>query len=157
MISVTEKVTQLVQPILHGHDFYLVDLEYVKEAGSWYLRLYIDKPGGIDIEECAVVSQELSDQLDVQDPEVIPNAYFLEVSSPGAERPLKTQQDLQAAVNQYIHVSLYQKLEGNKVFEGTLLAYDDDQLTLEIKIKSQTKKLIIPRRQIAAIRLAIEF
>ena len=80
MSTVTEKVTALVQPILQAHGFYLVDLNYVKEGTNWYLRVFIDKPGGIDIEECALVNQELSDQLDVADPDPIPNAYFLEVS-----------------------------------------------------------------------------
>lgn len=157
MNSVIDQVKSLVQPILADHGFYLVDLEYVKEAGSWYLRLYIDKDGGIDIEECALVNQELSEQLDAQDPELIPNAYFLEVSSPGAERPIKTQQDLTNALDQYIHVSLYQKLNGQKIFEGTLNEFDEQQLKLEVKIKAQRKVIAIPRQQIASMRLAIEF
>lgn len=87
--SVVETVTDLVTPILQDHDFYLYDLEFVKEGKSWYLRVYIDKDGGITLEDCALVSDELSEALDNVEPDPIPQAYFLEVSSPGAERPLK--------------------------------------------------------------------
>lgn len=87
--SVVETVTELVTPILDEHGFYLYDLEFVKEGKSWYLRVYIDKDGGITIEDCATVSDELSEALDNAEPDPIPQAYFLEVSSPGAERPLK--------------------------------------------------------------------
>ncbi|MBA1435029.1 ribosome maturation factor RimP [Lactobacillus bombi] len=147
----------MVQPILDVHGFYLVDLEYVKEGPSWYLRLYIDKPGGIDIEECALVNQELSDKLDEQAPDLIPNAYFLEVSSPGAERPLKNEQDLKMALGQYIHVSLYQKQDKQKIFEGILLAYDSEHLHLQCKQKTKLREVVLERKNIAAMRLAIEF
>ena len=87
--TVVDTVRNLVTPILDSLHFYLVDLEFVKEGHSWYLRVFIDKQGGIDIEECALVSEQLSEKLDNLDPDPIPQAYFLEVSSPGAERPLK--------------------------------------------------------------------
>lgn len=87
--SVVETVTDLVTPILDEQNFELVEVEFVKEGKSWFLRVFIDKEGGIDIEECAFVSEKLSDKLDSIDPDPIPQAYFLEVSSPGAERPLK--------------------------------------------------------------------
>ena len=157
MSTVTEKVTALVQPILQANGFYLVDLNYVKEGTNWYLRVFIDKPGGIDIEECALVNQELSDQLDVADPDPIPNAYFLEVSSPGAERPIKTKTDLKLAVDQYIHVSLYQKINGQKVYEGYLDRFDSHDVYLTYRAKTQTKQVVLPRNKIAAMRLAIEF
>lgn len=157
MSSVTDTITEIANPILEHHGFYLVDIEYVKERGKWYLRLYIDKPGGIDIEECALISEELSEKLDTIKPDPIPNAYFLEVSSPGAERPIKTEQDLKLAVGQYIHVSLYKKIDNVKIFEGTLLSYDDDQLKLSIKIKTRKKEISIPRNAVASMRLAIEF
>ncbi len=111
MSSVVETVTQLVNPILDGHHFELVDAEFVKEGDGWYLRVFIDKPGGITIEECAMVSDELSEKLDSIDPDPIPQAYFLEISSPGAERPLKKETDYQNAVGKYIHVSLYQQIK----------------------------------------------
>lgn len=87
--TVVETVTALVEPILAEHNFELYEVEFVQEAKSWYLRVYIDKEGGITLEDCALVSDQLSEQLDSADPDPIPQAYFLEVSSPGAERPLK--------------------------------------------------------------------
>lgn len=157
MSSVVETVTELVTPILDERHFELVDAEFVKEGKSWYLRIYIDKPGGINIEECALVSDWLGEKLDDCDPDPIPQAYFLEVSSPGAERPLKKERDYERALNSYIHVSLYQPLEGNKVYEGTMVDLKPDELTLEYMDKTRQKTIVIPRKQIAQARLAIKF
>lgn len=157
MSSVVEIVTELVTPILDERHFELVDAEFVKEGKSWYLRIYIDKPGGINIEECALVSDLLGEKLDDCDPDPIPQAYFLEVSSPGAERPLKKERDYERALNSYIHVSLYQPLEGNKVYEGTMVDLKPDELTLEYMDKTRQKTIVIPRKQIAQARLAIKF
>lgn len=157
MSSVVETVTELVTPILDERHFELVDAEFVKEGKSWYLRIYIDKPGGINIEECALVSDLLGEKLDDCDPDPIPQAYFLEVSSPGAERPLKKERDYERALNSYIHVSLYQPLEGNKVYEGTMVDLKPDELTLEYVDKTRQKTIVIPRKQIAQARLAIKF
>ena len=157
MSSVVETVTELVTPILDERHFELVDAEFVKEGKSWYLRIYIDKPGGINIEECALVSDLLGEKLDDCDPDPIPQAYFLEVSSPGAERPLKKERDYERALNSYIHVSLYQPLEGNKVYEGTMVDMKPDELTLEYMDKTRQKTIVIPRKQIAQARLAIKF
>ena len=152
-----ETVTELVTPILDKQNFELVEVEFVKEGKNWFLRVFIDKENGIDIEECALVSEHLSEALDAIVPDPIPQAYFLEVSSPGAERPLKKESDYEHAVNEYIHVSLYQALDGQKQFEGTLLSFDKEQLILKIKIKTRTKELIIDRKNIAKARLAIQF
>lgn len=157
MSSVVETVTELVTPILDERHFELVDAEFVKEGKSWYLRIYIDKPGGINIEECALVSDLLGEKLDDCDPDPIPQAYFLEVSSPGAERPLKKERDYERALNSYIHVSLYQPLEGNKVYEGTMVDLKPDELTLEYMDKTRQKTIVISRKQIAQARLAIKF
>ena len=157
MSTVVETVTDLVQPIMAQHQFDLVDVEFVKEGKSWYLRVYIDKPGGINIEECATVSDELSEKLDALDPDLIPQAYFLEVSSPGAERPLKKPEDFEKAVGEYIHVSLYQKIGASKVYEGTLLKLTDESLDLKVNLKGRIKTLTIPRAGIAQARLAIKF
>ena len=107
MSSVVETVTEMVTPILDEQNFELVEVEFVKEGKSWFLRVFIDKEGGIDIEECAFVSEKLSEKLDAADPDPIPQAYFLEVSSPGAERPLKKESDYEKALGDYVHVSLY--------------------------------------------------
>lgn len=157
MSTVVETVTNLVQPIVAEHQFELVDLEFVKEGKSWYLRVYIDKPGGINIEECAVVSDELSEKLDALDPDPIPQAYFLEVSSPGAERPLKKPEDYERAVGDYIHVSLYQKIGPSKVYEGDLEKLTDETLYLRVNLKGRFKTFEIPRKSIAQARLAIKF
>lgn len=155
--TVVETVTDLVTPILEKQNFELVEVEFVKEGKSWFLRVFIDKEGGIDIEECAYVSEQLSDRLDAMDPDPIPQAYFLEVSSPGAERPLKKEKDYEKALGEYIHVSLYQPLDSEKQFEGFLQSFDDTQLTLKIRIKTREKDLVIDRKNIAKARLAIQF
>jgi len=155
--SVVETITELVTPILAQQNFELVDVEFVKEGKNWFLRVFIDKEGGIDIEECALVSEQLSEQLDALDPDPIPQAYFLEVSSPGAERPLKKESDYQQAVGEYIHISLYQAVAGEKQYEGTLLSVDKQQLTLQVKVKTRVKELTFERKNIAKARLAIQF
>lgn len=157
MSSVVETVTDLVTPILDDHHFELVDVEFVKEGKSWYLRVFIDKPEGITIDECAMVSDQLSEKLDNYDPDPIPQAYYLEVSSPGAERPLKKEKDYQRALGKYIHVSLYQPFEGSKIYEGTMTDLSADELTIKYQDKTRTKTITIPRNKIAKARLAIKF
>ena len=154
--SVVETVTDLVTPILQDHDFYLYDLEFVKEGKSWYLRVYIDKDGGITLEDCALVSDELSEALDNVEPDPIPQAYFLEVSSPGAERPLKKEED-QRAIDHYIHISLYQQINGQKVYEGTLTQLSNKEITLDYLDKTRHRQITIDRQKIAQARLAIKF
>ena len=155
--SVVETVTDLVTPILQDHDFYLYDLEFVKEGKSWYLRVYIDKDGGITLEDCALVSDELSEALDNVEPDPIPQAYFLKVSSPGAERPLKKEEDYQRAIDHYIHISLYQQINGQKVYEGTLTQLSDKEITLDYLDKTRHRQITIDRQKIAQARLAIKF
>ncbi|KRM22449.1 ribosome maturation factor rimP [Latilactobacillus graminis DSM 20719] len=152
-----ETVHDLIVPILDQHHFELVDIEFVKEGSSWYLRVFIDKPNGIDLEDCALVNDALSEKLDSIDPDPIPQAYFLDVSSPGAERPLKKTADFQNALGKYIHISLYQAIDGEKIYQGTLKGLDDDTLTLVIKIKTRQKEITFNRKEIAKARLAIEF
>ena len=157
MSSVVETVTEMVTPILDEQNFELVEVEFVKEGKSWFLRVFIDKEGGIDIEECAFVSEKLSEKLDAADPDPIPQAYFLEVSSPGAERPLKKESDYENALGDYVHVSLYQPVDGEKQYEGFLQSFDAEQLTLQIRIKTREKELTFDRKNIAKARLAIQF
>ncbi len=158
---VSNNVVETIQPIagaiVTAHQFELVDVEFVREGQSWYLRIYIDKPGGINIEECAMVSDELSEKLDTMDPDPIPQAYFLEVSSPGAERPLKKEADYQNAVGKYVHIGLYQKQDGKKVFEGDLKEVTPDTLTLDYLDKTRHKTVTIDRKQISQARLAVKF
>ena len=142
--TVVETVTALVEPILAEHNFELYEVEFVQEAG-------------ITLEDCALVSDQLSEQLDSTDPDPIPQAYFLEVSSPGAERPLKKEVDYQRALDQYVNVSLYQQIDGHKVFEGYLRQLSPDELTIEYMDKTRQKQVVIPRDKVAKARLAIKF
>lgn len=157
MSKVTDLVMQLFQEIVVNSDFELVDVEFVKEGKSWFLRVFADKVGGIDLEDCAFISEQLSERLDAITPDPIPQAYFLEVSSPGAERPLKTQNDIDNAIGKYIHASFYQAIDGMKFIEGTLVTCDDEILTLSVKDKTRRRTVEIPRKAIAKLRLAIEF
>lgn len=110
--KVIEITTELVNPILEEKNLELVDMEYVKEGKNWFLRVYIDKEGGIDIVECGEVSEQLSEKLDEADP--IKEAYFLEVSSPGVEKPLKTLEDFKKNIGNNVFVKLYEKIDGEK-------------------------------------------
>ncbi len=157
MANVVDIVTDLVNPILDELTFELVDIEYVKEGKNWFLRVFIDKEGGIDINECALISEKLGEKLDTIKPDPIPQAYFLEVSSPGAERPLKKETDYEQAIGEYINVSFYQAVNGEKQYQGFLESLDNEKLTLRVKIKTQEKKMEFERKNIAKARLAIQF
>ncbi|MBT2637100.1 MULTISPECIES: ribosome maturation factor RimP [unclassified Bacillus (in: firmicutes)] len=155
MSKVTEVVEELVTPILNENELELVDIEYVKEGKNWFLRVYIDKDNGIDIEECGIVSERLSEKLDAIDP--IPHNYFLEVSSPGAERPLKKEKDYQKAIGKNVFIKTYEPIDGEKAFEGVLTDFNGETITVEVKIKTRTKTLVIPFDKIASARLAVTF
>ncbi|MDI3327216.1 MAG: ribosome maturation factor RimP [Alicyclobacillaceae bacterium] len=128
--KVTAVVEDLVKPIIEREGLELVDIQFVKEGANWYLRVFIDRPeGGVDIEDCSRVSEQLSDRLDEVDP--IPNSYFLEVSSPGVERPLKRPEHFRRAVGKTVAVTTYEPLEGQKKFQGVLAEYGDGVITLE--------------------------
>lgn len=157
MSSVVATVREIVTPILDEHHFQLIDLEYKKEGKSWYLRIFIDKPGGITLDDCTLVSEQLGEKLDTIKPDPIPQAYFLEVSSPGAERPLKNEADYQRALDQYIHLSLYAPVGGQKVYEGYLRKLDQNELELEYLDFGRHKQQTFSRKNIAQARLAIDF
>ncbi len=144
-------VEQLVRPYFDSQQLELVDIEFVKEGSNWFLRVFVDKPGGIEIDDCGKISEYLSEKLDEQDP--IPQAYFLEVSSPGAERPLKKAKDYFEAVGKFVFITTYEPIDGIKEFEGELVSFDEQ--TLIIKIKK--KKTEIPYSKVAGARLAIVF
>ncbi|PAV30036.1 ribosome maturation factor RimP [Virgibacillus profundi] len=153
--QVIKTTEELVQPILEDKDLELVDIEYVKEGKDWFLRVYIDKDGGIDIAECGEVSEELSEKLDEMDP--VKEAYFLEVSSPGVERPLKTKNDFEKNLNQNMYIKLYEPIDGEKEYEGILKEFTNNMLTIEYKIKTRKKQVEIPYDKIAKARLAVMF
>jgi len=153
--KVTEIVEQLVTPILEDMNLELVDIEYVKEGSNWFLRLFIDSETGIDIEECGVVSERLSEKLDALDP--IQHNYFLEVSSPGAERPLKKEADIKKAIGKQVHIKTYEPINGEKVFEGVLTDFDGQTLFVTVTIKTRKKQIEIPYDKVAKARLAVIF
>ena len=155
MSKVIDTVNQLVTPIVDEMGLELVDIEYVKEGKDWFLRVFIDKPAGIDIEECGLVSEKLSEKLDELDP--ITHNYFLEVSSPGAERPLKKKQDFEKAIGKNVYIKTYEPLNGEKEFEGILVEFDGANVTVEIKIKTRKTLVTIPYEKIANARLAVTF
>ena len=156
MSKVTSVIEELVTPILEELNLELVDIEFLKEGRNWFLRVYIDTPeGGIDIDQCAIVSEHLSLVLDEKDP--IEQNYYLEVSSPGAERPLKKESDFKKAVGKFIYVKTYEPIKDMKEFQGYLRAYTEQGLELEIRIKTRKMTIFIEKEKIAKARLAIDF
>ena len=146
------KVETWLLPLLEKNQFELVDVEYVREAGIWYLRAYIDKEGGITVDDCEVVSRELGDWLDQKD--FIEDSYILEVSSPGLGRPLKKEKDFARSLGKDVEVRLYRPINKQKEFTGTLKAYDADTVTLSME---HGNDLALAKSDIALIRLAFDF
>ncbi len=156
MSKITTEIEELVKPIVEELTLELVEVEFVKEGRDWFLRVYVDTPeGNIDIDQCAQVSERLSEKLDEKDP--ISQNYYLEVSSPGAERPLKKEADYIQAIGQYVHIKTYEAIDGKKVFEGYLTSYTDEGAALDMLIKTRKVKVLIPKEKIATARLAIDF
>lgn len=146
------KTEQLLEPIMEEHQFELVDVEFVKEAGTFYLRAYIDKEGGITINDCEVVSRRLSELLDEKD--FIPDAYILEVSSPGLGRQLKKDKDFNRSLGEEVEVKLYQAIEKQKEFSGILESFDKDTIVIT---EEGGKSLTLERSNIAVVKLAVHF
>ena len=144
-----QKTEEILLPIVEEYGFELVDVEYVKEGSNWYLRAYIDKPGGIGVNDCEVVSRRLSDILDEKD--YIEDSYILEVSSPGLGRPLKKEKDFKRSIGKVVEIKTFAKVNGAKEFEGVLKAYDDDTVTIELEDETE---ITISRKDISMIRLA---
>ncbi|MTH52780.1 ribosome maturation factor RimP [Bacillus mangrovi] len=153
--KVTDTVSELAVPILEELDLELVDVEYVKEGKNWFLRVFIDSDEGVDIEECGMVSERLGEKLDAIDP--ITHNYFLEVSSPGAERPLKKDADFHKAAGKNVHVKTYEPIDGEKVFEGILKSFDGTDLIILMTVKTRKKEVVIPYSKVASARLAVSF
>ncbi|MEI3522554.1 ribosome maturation factor RimP [Laedolimicola intestinihominis] len=147
-----QKTEKLLMPIMEANGFELVDVEYVKEAGNWYLRAYIDKPGGITVDDCEVVNRELGDLLDRDD--FIDDSYILEVSSPGLGRPLKKERDFIRSKGEEVEIRTYRMVDRQKEFRGVLKAWDKDTVTIETE---DGQEQIFDRDNIALIRLAFDF
>ena len=147
-----EKTEALLQPIIERHAFELVDVEYVKEGSQWYLRVYIDKPGGITIDDCEVVSREFSEILDTQD--YIEDSYIFEVSSPGLGRPLKKEKDFQRNLGKEVEIRTYRMVDKQKEFRGILKQYDSDTVTIE---QEDGTERVCAKKDMALIRQAFDF
>jgi ribosome maturation factor RimP len=145
-------VEKIARPILEEEGLELVELEYKKEGQTRFLRIFIDREDRpVDLEDCSRASERLSQALDEADP--IPEAYVLEVSSPGAERPLKKERDFQRAVGKHVRVTTFEPIGGQKTFEGVLTYYDGERLT----VREKKNSVEIPLDKVAKARLAIVF
>ena len=146
------RTEKLLAPIIADGHYELVDVEWVKEGGTWYLRVYADKEGGITIDDCEVISRALSDLLDRED--YIAENYILEVSSPGLDRPLKKDKDFERSIGKEVEIRLFKAVEKQKEFTGVLRAYDAQTVTIELEDASE---MTLERKNISRIRLAFFF
>lgn len=150
--KIESKIEQLVMPIINQNNFELVDIEFLKEGSNWYLRIYVDKQGGFTIDDCELVSKQLGEILEKDDP--IEQPYILEVSSPGLDRPLKKESDFIKHKGEVVDVKLYKAINKTKEFQGILKGLENDIVTIE---DETGKELSFSRKEIAIIRLAVLF
>ena len=151
-MGVAQKVTELVKNTIEEMGFELVDAEYVKEGKNQVLRLYVDKEGGINIDECETVSRATEGLID--EANIIDNSYIFEVSSPGIDRPFKTDRDYEKAIGQQVEITLFAPVDGTKRIDGVLKEKDGDTVTIET---GKNKKIKLDRKQISQIRKAVIF
>ena len=155
MSSIIDMVTAAITSAIQA-PYELVDVEYGKMGGDYVLSIFVDKEGGISLQDTADLSEVISPILDTIKPDPFPEQYMLEVTSPGLERPLKTADAVKKAVGKYIHVKLYQAIDKIKVFEGTLLSFDGTDLIMEYMDKTRKKEVTIPYQTVAKARLAVK-
>ncbi|MBO7333834.1 MAG: ribosome maturation factor RimP [Lachnospiraceae bacterium] len=146
-----EKTLKLLEPIAQSNGVEIYDVEYVEEAGEWYLRAYIDKEGGVTIDDCEAVSRALSDELDRD--EFIDDAYYLEVSSPGLGRQLKKDKHFEKSIGEEVELKTFKPIDKVKEFEGLLKSFDAETVTLDIN----GKDVSFNRKDIAKINLKLDF
>jgi ribosome maturation factor RimP len=149
--TVLEDLRETVEPVLESEGLELIELEYRKEGRGWVLRIFMDKPGGVTLDDCAEMSRQLGDIVDVE--ELIPHAYTLEVSSPGLDRPLKTEKDFSRSLGKLIQLSTNVSLEGRTFFKGILLDY---QASACLRLAETKKIWEIPVASVAKARLVFE-
>jgi ribosome maturation factor RimP len=149
--TVVEAITSLVMPVLQEKDLVLVDVLYRRESSGWVLRLFIDKEDGVTLDDCTAVSREVSHLLDIED--IIEQAFNLEVSSPGLDRPLKSVGDFQRFAGRKAKVTTKEPIEGNQVFMGRINKVEDELITMEVG----QQELCIPFSEVAKARLEVEF
>ena len=148
------KTEALLQPMVDERGFELVDVEYVKEGSNWYLRAFIDKPGGISIDDIEPISRELSEKLDQED--FISDAYILEVSSPGLGRPLKKDKDFVRSIGEEIEIHLYRSINKQKEFVGILKEFNKEENTFTVELEDG-EETVFNRADVALVRLTFDF
>lgn len=151
MSKITDAVSKLALPVVEAQGCTLWDVEYVKEAGTYYLRIFIDKEGGVGIDDCEAVSRTLDPILDIEDP--IPESYVFEVGSPGAERELKRPSDFEQFIGNEVEIKTYRPIEGQKTFVGILREYRDGDVTIAAGNSDRT----LSKADIAKVRLHVSF
>lgn len=149
--SIEQQIETLVEPLVKEKGLELVNVEYIKEGAHWYLRLYIDKDGGVDMDDCTNISHAVSEMLDLKNP--IPQAYMLEVSSPGLERPLKKEEDFKRFQGSLVMVHTNSQFQGFKKFSGNLIGLINDEIVLEY----EEKRIAIPRTLVKKTHLLLDF
>lgn len=149
--KITQKVWEIAQPVVEGFGLRLWDVEYVREGADWFLRVYIDKDGAVDISDCEKVSRAMDPILDEEDP--IPDSYSFEVCSAGCERTLKRPGDFQQFMGSMVLVKLYRPRDGRKEYVGKLAAYDEGKITLE----AGEETIVFTPEETAMVRLYVEF
>ena len=149
-----QKTEEILNPIMEELEFELVDVEYVKEGSNWYLRAFIDKPGGISIDDIEPISRELSEKLDQED--FISDAYILEVSSPGLGRPLKKDKDFVRSIGEEIEIHLYRAINKQKEFVGILKEFNKEENTFTVELEDG-EETVFNRADVALVRLTFDF
>ncbi len=149
------RTEELLKPVADANHVEIYDVEYVKEGSDWYLRCYIDKEGGVSINDCENVSRALSDELDRED--FIEDAYILEVSSPGLGRTLKKDKHLEKSLLQEVEIKTYKPINGTKDFTGILKAFSQETVTLGAALEDEIEDIVFDRKDIATIKLTLDF
>lgn len=151
-----EKIKETIVPLIAEHDCYLDDLVYEQENGEWYLRVFVGKnDGDLDMNTCVAVSEDISAKLDEAD--LIEDEYYLEVSSPGIEKPLRSWEKVLENVGEFVHIDFVDPKEGMNEVEGTILKAEDHHIEVQYFVKGRKKKIVVPYDNVRFIRLAVKF
>ena len=155
-MELLDKIKVIIEPILQNNDVYLDDIEYVQDKGEWYLRIFVEKNEGyLDMDTCVAVSEAISQKMDEEDP--IQGEYYLEVSSPGIEKPLKTFEQVKNSIGKYVYAKFYNPVAGLDEVEGYIKTIENEMIEFEYLVKNIKKKVKIDYNNIKFIRLAVKF
>ncbi|MBF0710070.1 MULTISPECIES: ribosome maturation factor RimP [unclassified Gemella] len=154
-MAIIDKVRDLALKKVEDTEYSLYDVEYVKEGTDYFLRVYFDKKGGLNLDDCVTLTEMLSDDLDKED--FIKDNYYLEISSPGIEKELRSLKEVVDSIGEHVCIKTYEKIDGIKEFYADILEVNNEELLVEYKDKAKIKKAIIPYEKISKIRLAVKF